>query len=184
MTTQAKLLTVEDLLAMPEEDLRHCELVRGELREMTPTKPIHSLVAGQVAWLLSAYVMPRKMGRIFIAEGGFIVRRNPDTVRVPDLAFVRQERMEAIGKIETFWPEAPDLVVEVVSPTDRQPDVDAKTEDWLAAGARMVLVIEPPQRRVRVYRSEIDVITLTEADMLAGGDVVPGSTVPVAELFV
>src|SRR5258708_1262779 len=141
MAIQTRLLTVADLLAMPEEDVRHYELVRGELHYMTPTKPTHSRIAGRLAWRLGHYVATHNLGEIYIDEGGFILGRNPDTVRVPDLAFVRQERVEAIGEIDGYWPEAPDLAVEVVSPSDRPAEVAAKTRDWLAAGTRMVVVV-------------------------------------------
>ena len=183
MLTQTSLLTVDDLLQLPNEG-RGYELVRGELREMSPSKPRHGRVAGQLAWRLGQYVTEHNLGAIYIAEAGFILTRNPDTVRVPDVAFVRRERFEAIGDTDDFWPEAPDLVVEVVSPNDRPVEVLEKAHNWLAAGTQMVIVIEAPKRRVTVYHALAGMTVLTDTDVLEGGDVVPGWAMAVRDLFV
>lgn len=105
-------------------------------------------------------------------------------MRAPDVAFVRRERIEVIGKQTGYWPEAPDLAVEVISPHDRYTEVDEKVADWLVAGTRMVIVVNPRNKTVRVHRSPTDVVSLTIDDTLDGGDVVPGWRMPLTEIFV
>ena len=104
-------------------------------------------------------------------------------MRAPDVAFVRRERVEALGRQTGYWPEAPDLAIEVISPNDRYTEVEEKVADWLAAGTRMVVVANPRNRTVRVHRSTTDVVTLTMDDTLDGGDVVPGWRMPLTEIF-
>jgi len=96
---------------------------------------------------------------------------------------VRQERIEAVGDIEGYWPGAPDLAVEVVSRHDLYTEVQDKVMDCLEAGARMVVVVNPCKRTVTVYRSFTEIVILTEQDTLTGGDVVPGWSLPVRDIF-
>ena len=97
---------------------------------------------------------------------------------------IRRERVEEVGNVEGYWPGAPDLAVEVVSPSDSYTDVQEKVFDWLEAGTRMVIVVIPRRRAVAVYRSLSDIVMRTENDALEGGDAVPGWTMPVRDLFV
>ncbi len=99
------------------------------------------------------------------------------------MAFVRQERVVAAGDVRGFWPGAPDLAVEVISPSDTYAEVEAKVLDWLRAGTLMVVVVNPRHRTVTVYRSMTDIAILTQSDVLDGNDVVPGWILPVDELF-
>lgn len=110
---------------------------------------------------------------------------NPGTVRAPDAAFVRRDRVEKAGRLKGYWPGARDLVVEVVSPNDSHSEVIAEALAWLEAGSRMVLVVDPEKRTVTVYRSrnEIHVLTADAGDTVDGADVVPGWKLPVVELF-
>jgi Uma2 family endonuclease len=101
----------------------------------------------------------------------------------PDVAFVSQARVEAVGEVEGFWPGVPDLAVEVVSPGDSYAEVEEKVFDWLEAGTKIVVVINPRQRSATVYKSPIDIIALAEADDLKGGDVVPDFELAVREIF-
>ena len=105
-------------------------------------------------------------------------------MRAPDVAFVSRQRLEAVGETEGYWPVAPDVAVEVISPSDRYTDVEDKVVEWLEAGSRMVLVVNPRQRAVTVYYSRTDVVRLTEEDTLEGGEVVPGWQLPIREVFV
>ena len=123
------------------------------------------------------------LGVVYAAETGFKLASDPDTVRAPDVAFIRRDRVEEVGDIEGFWPGAPDLAVEVISPSDTYADVQEKVFDWLEAGTRMVILVMPRKRIVTIYRSMTDMIMLTEHDTLDGGDVVPGWKIPVRELF-
>jgi len=137
----------------------------------------------KVAGPLDNHVTANKLGAVYAAETGFLISSDPDTVRAPDVAFVSQRRLDEIGDVEGYWPGAPDLVVEVISPSDTHTEVEEKVFEWLGAGALMVVVVNPRKRSVTVYRSLVDIRVLTESDRLDGGDVVPGWTMPVKDIF-
>jgi Uma2 family endonuclease len=182
VTIQARRITAEDLLRMPDDGFRY-ELVRGELRRMPPAGSEHGYVALNVGRSLSDYVRDKGLGRAYAAETGFKLASDPDTVRPPDAAFVSRERVEEVGETEGYWPGAPDLAVEVVSPGDTHAQIVEKALAWLEAGCRMVLVADPEQRTVTVYRSLENIRILTGEDAIDGADVVPGGTLPLAETF-
>lgn len=184
MTTSTEPMSAEELLRLPDDGFRH-ELVKGKLRKMVPAGNEHGYVAGEMFGELRSYVKANDLGRTCAAETGFRLASDPDTVRAPDAAFVSRERLEGAGRVRGYWPGAPDLVVEVVSPNDRHAEVQEKALAWLDAGCRMVLVVDPggAQRTITVYRSRTDIRILTGDDTLDGADVVPGWRLPVAELF-
>src|SRR5690242_9016794 len=182
MTTQAKGMTAEELAQLPDDGSLY-ELVRGELRAMSPSGHKHGKIAARLAVRLGYYVEINKLGEIYIAEAGFVLARNPDTVRVPDVGFVSAASAAGVDDASVFWPAAPDLAVEVVSPGDRPAEVQEKVHEWLDAGTRLVIVIEPRKQIVTVYRSLTDLTELTINDELTGGDVVPGWAMPVSALF-
>jgi Uma2 family endonuclease len=182
VTIQARQITAEELLRMPDDGFRY-ELVRGELRKMPPAGSEHGYLALRIASRLERHVDANGLGRTYIAETGFKLASDPDTVRAPDAAFVSRERVEKAGRIEGYWPGAPDLAVEVTSPGDTHAQVVEKALAWLEAGCRMVLVADPERRTVTVYRSLENIRILTEDDAVEGADVVPGWTLPVAEIF-
>jgi len=182
MTTQTQPLTADDLLHLPDDGERY-ELVQGELRKMAPASSGHGVKAMRLGWRLAQYVATHQLGEVFAAETGFLLARNPDTVRAPDVAFVRADRIMAIPPGEGFWPEAPDLAAEVISPGDSYSEVAEKVADWLGAGTRMVLIVDPRLRTVTVYRALNDVTHLTAQDTLDGDIVVPGWTLQVGDLF-
>ena len=182
MTTRTEPVTAEELLRKPDDGFRY-ELVEGELRKMPPAGSEHGYVALRVASRLERHVTANALGQAYAAETGFLVARDPDTVRAPDAAFVSRERVEKAGRVTGYWPGAPDLAAEVASPSDTHAQVMEKALAWLKAGSRMVLVVDPSQRTVTVYRSLDDVRILTEDDSMDGADVVPGWRLPVAELF-
>lgn len=150
---------------------------------MSPASQMHGRLGMRVSGPLDRYVEEQRLGAVFAAETGFRLASSPDTVRAPDVAFVRQERIEAVGDVEGYWPGAPDLAVEVVSRHDLYTELEGKVIDWLEAGARMVVVINPRKRTVTVYRSLKEIVILTEQDTLTGGDVVPGWSLPVRDIF-
>lgn len=177
-----KLMTADELWLRPDDGMRH-ELIKGELTSMAPAGSQHGFLAMRIALSLGAFVESHDLGAIFAAETGFKIKSNPDTVRAPDVAFVAKERFEAIGPTPKFWPGAPDLAVEVLSPGDAYSEVQDKAVAWLDAGTRLVIVADPRRRVVTVYRSLNEIRVLTEHDELDGGDVVPGWRVPVARWF-
>jgi Uma2 family endonuclease len=179
---QARPVTADELLAMPDDGLRR-ELVDGEVFVSPPPGEEHGVVAAEILVSLGSHVRTHGLGRVHAAETGFRIGSHPDTVLAPDAAFVSRERIEqaAIGK--GYRAGAPDLAVEVVSPGDSFVEVEAKVARWLAAGCRMMIVVNPVRRAATVYRSRDDITLLTEDDVLDGGDVVPGWKLPLRELF-
>ena len=182
MATQTRLITAEELFNMPDDGYRY-ELVRGEIRKMAPASFFHGTSAMRIGAPLAIYVIENGLGEVCAAETGFRIGSNPDHVLAPDVAFVNRERLEDIGEIGSFFPGAPDLVVEVISPSDRLTQVGEKVRDWLDAGTRMVIVVNSRRRDVTVHLPGKEPVTLTEEDTLDGGDIVPGWTIPVKEIF-
>lgn len=181
-TVADKILTAEDLLKLPRGKFRY-ELIEGELKQMSPAGHDHGRIAMELAVPLGQYVKSNRLGKIYAAETGFILKTDPDTVRAPDIAFIRQERVADAGRSKGYWKGAPDLAVEVISPSNSVEELEDKIRMWLEAGTRLVWVISPKLSTVTVYQSLTDIETLTEKDMLNGGDVIPGFEFPVAELF-
>ena len=182
MTTTQKV-TAEELLHMADDGFRY-ELVKGELFKMPPAGYGHGVLAMDLGWRLAQHVAVNSLGQVCAAETGFQLASTPDTVRAPDVAFLSKSRVDEAGPAPGYWAGAPDLAVEVISPSDRYTEVQAKVLDWLNAGTRMVVVVNPRQLTVTVYRSLTDIMILTRNDILEGSDVVPGWTLPLEELFV
>ncbi len=182
MSTATQLLTAEDLWNMPDHGGHH-ELVRGELRPMSPAGFDHGSVSMNLSGPLHQFVRARKLGIVVTAETGFILGRDPDTVRAPDAAFVRQERIPDSGRPNKFRVGPPDLAVETMSPADTVFDVDEKVREWIAGGTRLVWVINPRQQTATVYTPDNTAKILGVADTLDGMDVIPGFQIAVAELF-
>lgn len=182
MTVSEKVVTADELLALPDDGQRH-ELVRGRLRTMTPAGARHGQIALTLGGILRKHIVDNDLGVVVAAETGFRLESDPDTVRAPDAAFVSQTRIPEGGVPDGFWPGAPDLAGEVVSPGDSSEEVQAKVTDYLAAGTRLVWVVHPKTRTVTEYRSLDEVRVLREEDTLDGADVVPGFSVAVRDLF-
>jgi len=178
-----KLTTADELLRMPDDGHRY-DLVEGELRMMSPAGFEHGAIAQCIGARLAAYVRDHALGLVAAAETGFLIAHNPDTVLAPDVAFVRQTRLDEIGFPKSFFPEAPALVVEVASPSDTIEEVDAKIRRWISAGTELAWVVNPSGRTVTIYRALDNIEVLTEKDILSGDSVVPGFECQVAELFI
>ena len=183
MGTTTQLMTAEELYMMPSDNFRY-ELVKGELRKMSPGSYKHGKVIGNLTGPLVQHVREHKLGVVCGAETGFKIAQNPDTVRAPDISFISQAEMDRIGDPDGYWPGAPDLAVEVISPSDTVSEVEEKVQEYLQAGTRLVWVVSPRLLTVTVYRSLTDIKILTVNDTLDGEDVVPGFRFPVNEIFV
>ncbi|MDH3717309.1 MAG: Uma2 family endonuclease [Planctomycetota bacterium] len=179
MSTTTDISTAEQLWQanLPQR----CELVRGELRMMSPTGGEHGVVTMNMAAPMATFVKQHRLGYVFGAETGFIIARDPDSVRAPDVAFVRNDRVE--GKIpQRFFPGAPDIAVEVLSPSESDSDVCEKTEAWLAGGCSEVWLVNPQRKTAfkctvsgkSVDRKQVETFT---------SDLLPGFRLEVAELF-
>jgi Uma2 family endonuclease len=182
MSTTTQLMSAEELLRLPDSPYRH-ELVKGELITMSLPGEEHGAVIMNIAIPLGYYVKKNSLGVVY-AETGFQLERNPDTVLGPDTAFVRKDRVAKTAISKGYRLGAPDLVVEVNSPSDSMKKIQQKVQQWLAAGAQIVWSVDPKTRTVTVYDAPERVTVLGEADELTGGDVVPGFRLPVAEVFV
>ena len=183
VTAPRSRMTAEELFDLPDDDGRS-ELVEGELVPMTPTGGRHGALAVRIGRLLDEHVEAHDLGVCCGAETGFILKRDPDTVRAPDAAFVASERIPEDGLSDGYFPTAPDLAVEVVSPQDRPLDVREKIEDWLQGGTRLVWMVQRAQRTVTVYRPLGNPTELSEDASLDGEEVVLGFVCNVKELFV
>jgi Uma2 family endonuclease len=150
---------------------------------MVPTGGEHGWVAARFGSRLVRHVEAHDLGVAFAAETGFRLTVDPDTVRAPDAAFMRWERVPPPAERHGYWPGAPDLAVEVLSPDDRPGEVAQKVAMWLAYGARLVIVADPVARTLRLHRPGQPATTLTAADTLDADDAVPGWTIAVADLF-
>src|SRR5213594_462165 len=174
-------MTADELLYVRIPDKR-VELVRGKLVVREPAGLRHGRVALDLARRLADHVDARGLGKVYAAETGFTLARDPDTVRAPDIAFIRGNRLP--DPEPTGFPDlAPDLVAEVLSPGDRPGEVLAKVADWLSAGTRLVWVIDPARRVARVYRDDGTERIVTADQMLEGEDVVPGFSCGLGEIL-
>ena len=168
----AQLMTADELLHLNLPGKR-TELVRGVLVVHEPAGCRHGEVANSLGNQLTNHANAENLGRVVAAETGFKLTKDPDTVRAPDVALIRRERLpdpSPAGYAEL----APDLVVEVLSPNDRPGEVLAKVADWLNAGCRLAWVVDPMRRHVRVYRADGTESLVTQSGTLVGEDVVPG----------
>lgn len=182
MAITRRLMTADELFHLPDDGYRH-ELVSGELRKMTPAGGQHGAVIMNVAVPLGQHIKAEQLGVIFGAETGFVLTRDPDTVRAPDVAFVRRDRIPAGELPVEFWPGAPDLAVEVLSPDDRPREVAEKIRAWLEGGTRAVWVVDARRRTVTIHHPGQPPRVLSETDVLEDHDIVPGFRLPVADIF-
>ena len=177
---ETKLVTAEELLRMPGQPW--LELVKGELHPVSPVARPHGKFSARLAGLLSLFVDDRGLGEVHV-ETGFVLQRNPDTVRAPDVAYVSAERL--VGQSEDgFLEGAPDLAVEFVSPSETAHEVQAKVELYLAAGARLVSLFYVHQQSVMVHRPDGTAQLVRRDGVLDGEDVLPGFQLSLAEFFV
>ncbi len=180
MRTMRKGVTAEELLRMGAEHSRS-DLIAGELHEMPPTSFYHGDVELAIGSLLRAYVTANRLGKVVSGEVGFVLARTPDTVLGADVAYVSNDRLPTDR--QGFFEGPPDLVVEVVSPSDRPPEVRRKAERWMQHGAALLWVVHPDERQVHVYAEDEKVRVLGINDELDGGAILPGFRCQVAELF-
>jgi Uma2 family endonuclease len=173
--------TVEEFETMALEG--QWELIDGELVEMSPVAEESSNISATIVVLVGQHVRSNRLGRVYTAEGGFVLFPDRDTVRAPDAAFVRAERVPRGEGRKHFSRLAPDLVVEVLSPSDRPGEVVAKLDMYREAGVPLIWLVDPDQMTVTVIATGMSTKVLETEDTLDGGDVLPGFAVKVAEIF-
>lgn len=180
--TGIALLTLEEYERLPDEDGYSLELAAGRLvREPRPGAR-HGVIVGDLFRVLDSFVRERGLGRVVI-ETGFLLAEDLPTVRGPDVAFISAERLPAGPVPEGFWRLAPDLAVEVVSPSDSAAEIQEKVLQYLDAGTLAVWVVQPRTRTVEVWQPDADVHVVREEETLDGGDVLPGWRMEMKNLF-
>jgi Uma2 family endonuclease len=177
-----RLMTADELLRLPDDGKRY-ELSRGRLICMSPSAVPPGVVAAKLAGRLVPFVDEHDLGVCGTADSGFKLESAPDTVRAPDFWFVRKERISAEGLPPGFWPGAPDLAVEVLSPSDRFLDVMLKMDEYLQAGTRLVWVLDPYGRTAGVFRADGTRTLMGEDGVLDGEDLLPGFRIPLRDLL-
>jgi Uma2 family endonuclease len=177
-----QLLTAHDLRLLPETGIRR-ELVRGEVVEDMPPGGRHGAIAALLAMLLQLWIKQTIRGYVGV-ESGFVLAQDPDTVRAPDVSYVRADRIPPDGIPDSYWELAPDLAVEIVSPHETADEVRAKVRDFLAAGTPLVWVIYPRSQEVIAHTPDGLARTYQAEDVLEHPAVLPGFVCQVAELFV
>ena len=183
MSQQTRTVTAEELWGMPDDGYHRYELDRGRLLTMTPAGGLHGLIASRLHVALATHVNEGRLGIVVSADTGFKLESNPDTVRAPDLAFIASDRIPMTGIPEGFWRGAPDLAVEVLSPSDRRSEVNEKIAQYLRLGVKQVWFVEPSPRRVTVHVPDQLPQVLHESDTLDGGELLPGFRYSLSNLF-
>jgi Uma2 family endonuclease len=181
MATTKRLMTAEEFWLLPETEMRQ-SLVRGEVEETMPPGARHGIVASAFNRHLGIWAEQHEAGWVGV-ESGFILARNPDIVRGPDIYFVRAERVPTDGVPEAFWHLAPDLAIEVVSPSESAQEVQEKVDDFLAAGTALVWVAYPKNRVIVAHTPDNLARTYRADDLLTAPDVLPGFACRVTDLF-
>ncbi len=179
---KARLTTADDLLRISVDSSHRYELIQGALITMSPAGYKHGDYAMGLGARLRVHAEDYDLGTVFAAETGFQLTTNPDTVRAPDASFVRKERIPRTSKF-AYFPGAPDLAVEVVSPNDRAEEVQEKVQMWFHHGTKLVWVVEPRTQTVTVFRIDGSATVLKANDTLNGEDLIPGFSYPITKLF-
>lgn len=180
MAQPDQLITAEEL-ANRLDEFGRCELIRGEVVPVHASFGEHGEIAMNIAGPLDYHVRQHRLGRVYAAETGFTIEREPDTVRAPDIAFIRRERIPPPPR--RFMNIPPDLIAEVISSHDRYSEVYQKVQQWVDFGARLVWVADPANKTVTAYHPDGSARVHHQGETLEPGDVVPGFTLSIDEVF-
>ena len=182
-TVATKLVTAEELLAMPEIHCRY-ELIRGRVIERQFGGVREGIASSRIFLNMAVYVEQRDLGMVLAGRTGYQIEFDPDHVRAPSIAFIKRERLGLVERdYQGYFPAAPDIVVENATISDTYYYMDNKVQDWLTAGTGMVIVVNADNKSVMVHHSLTQVERFVIGDTLDGGDVVPGWSMPVADVF-
>ncbi|HZK81779.1 MAG TPA: Uma2 family endonuclease [Humisphaera sp.] len=179
-TAMPTLLTADEFASLG--DIGRAELVRGRIIHLTKPRPKHGRIAMRIGTAISNFVQKHNLGEVYAAETGFIAGRDPDSVRAPDVAFVRAEIVASHNE-EDWLPHSPDLAVEVLSPSERSDQTADKVQMWLGGGARSVWVFDPKARTATVYQATGGVWTFKDGADLRDDSVLPGFVFRVNDAF-
>ncbi len=172
--------TAEDMLNHPEWG--RCELVRGKVVSVCLPNRKHGRLSAKLISKLDSFVEERALGLVF-TESGVVVENDPDTVRGPDIYFVRAEHCPVGDTLEGYTELPPDLCVEIVSPRDQPLKLREKIAEYLKFGVKLIWIIDPMTHQARIYRLDGSTDIIPASGVLSGEDVLPGFELPLAELF-
>ena len=175
-------MTAEELLMLPRGQFRY-ELINGELKTMSPASHQHGRIAMRIAVPLVQFVWKHKLGDAYAAETGFQLTSNPDTVLAPDAAFVTETRAREFRDNKGYWPGAPDLAVEVISPSEGGTKVRSKVAQWIGYGARQVWIVDPKHETVTIHRPSAESVRFELHQTLEADDLLPNFRIAVADIF-
>jgi len=181
MTATVQTFTIEEFQNLPDDGVRR-ELVRGEVRELTPTNLRHLIVRHRIEWLLANFVHEHDLG-IVGGEAGFVLAADPPTVLAPDIVFIRHDRVPVDEELDGFGRLAPDLAVEVVSPSNSALEMLDKTAIYLESGVRLVWIVDPVRKSIVVHHPDRTARTFVSGETIDGGDGLPGFAMAVADAF-
>ena len=181
-TTETNLLTADDLLRLYGEGVRG-ELIRGVLHETMSTGHEHGKIVTELVFALMSHVKPRRLGTVVASDSGVWLERDPDTVREPDVAYTSAEKNPLDVRIPGYAEVAPDLVVEVRSPSNSRREIHDKALMWISHGVSLVWVVHPDSRTIDVHRPDRSTITLKDNDTVNGAEVLAGFTCSLADVF-
>lgn len=181
MATTTNILTAEEFWNMPDNGGRN-ELVRGEVREMSPPSFRHGKIIRNISVPLALHVSIKQLGDISMGDPGFVLARKPDVVLAPDIAFLTTDHLSKFEGLDGWWETVPDLVIEVMSPNDTASRVEAKAKDWVSFGCPIAVVVNDRKKAVTVHRPGQPPRTLSGDDVFDGDDVVPGFRLPLSEI--
>ncbi|MBI4582485.1 MAG: Uma2 family endonuclease [Planctomycetes bacterium] len=174
-------VTLEEFERLCRDGKRR-ELLRGEVRELMPSKSWHGSTTMKLSVSLGHFILSKRLGEVFAAETGFVLEREPDTLRAPDFAFIRAERLPK-PMPNLFLPIVPDLAVETIAENDRPQEIADKIAEWLDSGVRLVWAVDPQRKTVTVHRPGVEPRVLKVGDCLEGEEVIPGFRLALAEIF-
>ncbi len=181
MISKPRIITADELFR-EAPDLGRCELLRGKLMMMSPSGFEHGRIVVRITVALATFIESRGLGVVTGAETGYVLARDPDTVRAPDVAMVRSERVPA-ARVQGFFEGPPDLAVEVVSSNDRPSQVADKVRQWIAAGCTAVWVVDPDAATITVHRGNRDPVIFHMDGTVREPELMPGFSLPVTEVF-
>ena len=176
------LITAEEFMQMDSEGVKG-ELIRGVICETMSAGGEHGEVAANIIRHLGNHVSPRRLGRVAGTDAGVLLERAPDTVREPDVMYISAARMPLAVRVRTYYEVIPNIAVEVKSPTDSRRETHDKARMWHSHAVPLVWAAYPETRTIDVHRADGSIITLTDADTLDGGEILPGFSVAVSEIF-
>ncbi len=174
-------VTGEELFTM--SNVGSAELIKGEIVHKMPTGRLHGFLEALIASLLVQFVFPRQVGQVLSGEVGIYTKRNPDSVRAADVAFISNERLQQIQS-QSFLDVAPELIVEIMSPDDRWSEIHKKLTEYFAVDVTLIWIVDPKLEQIHVYRSLDDVTRLTKEDNLTGESILPEFSVSLTDIFV